>query len=116
MSTSLTMLSRKKLVKEGYDVVEKVEHFNSYTRRMNDLLGVGDLLALNGKELLLIQVTSRGHLSTRRKKALASDKLPLWLSAGGKFRLEGWQKYGYRWRVKIIDLDNNVIEDEKTKK
>ena len=103
MATSLTVLSKKYLEKQGY-TVERVEHFNFYTKHRVDLLGVADLLALNGKELLLIQVTSRGHLSTRRKKAAASDKLKLWLSAGGLIQFHGWDKEGYRWRVKIEEL------------
>jgi hypothetical protein len=95
------MLSRHYLEKQGY-VVERVEYFNFYTKHRVDLLGVADLLALNGKELLLVQVTSRDHLSTRRKKASVSDKLKLWLQAGGKFSLHGWDKPKYRWRIKII--------------
>lgn len=101
MNTSLTMLSRHYLEKQGY-VVERVEYFNFYTKHRVDLLGIADLLALNGKELLLVQVTSRDHLSTRRIKAETSDKLKLWLQAGGKFSLHGWDKPKYRWRIKII--------------
>lgn len=99
MATSLTVLSSNYLRKQGY-TVEKVEYFNYYAKVRIDLLGVGDLLALNGKDLLLVQVTSRSNLSARRKKSLKSDKLKLWLSAGGSFILHGWDKPEHRWRLK----------------
>jgi len=103
IKTNLTALSRKYLEKKGY-YVEKVEHFEFYTKRMHDMLDVGDLLALNGKELLLVQVTSRGHLASRRTKSTESEKLKLWLQAGGKFLLHGWDKPLYRWRLKEEEL------------
>lgn len=103
MATGLTALSKRYLEKLGY-TVERVEYFNSFTMRRIDLLGVADLLALNGKELLLVQVTSRDHLSSRRKKSAVSDKLKLWLSAGGKIIFHGWDKPDSRWRIKIQEL------------
>lgn len=99
MATSLTVLSKRELEKEGY-VVERVEHFNFFTKRRVDLLGVGDLLALKKGETLLVQVTSRANLSTRRKKCKESDKLVLWLSAKNGFILHGWDKYKNKWRLK----------------
>jgi hypothetical protein len=103
MSVSLTPLSKNILEKEGY-TVERVEHFNWFTKRRVDLLGVADLIALNGKEILLVQVTSRNHLSTRRKKAKESDKLKLWLKAGGKIIFHGWDKKDRKWRIKTENL------------
>lgn len=100
MPTSLTMLSKHYLEKQGY-VVERVEYFNFYTKHRVDLLGVADLLALNGKELLLVQVTSRHNLATREKKAAKSDKLKLWLQAGGKIAFHGWDKPEFRWRLEV---------------
>jgi hypothetical protein len=103
MTCSLTALSKRYLEKQGY-TVERVEYFNYFTKRRIDLLGVADLLALNGKELLLVQVTSRGHLSSRRRKSAMSDKLRLWIQAGGKIIFHGWDKEGSRWRIKIQEL------------
>jgi len=103
MSVSLTALSKRYLERAGY-TVERVEYFNYFTKRRIDLLGVADLLALNGKELLLVQVTSRGNLSSRRRKCLDSDKLKLWLQAGGSIIFHGWDKPASRWRIKIEEL------------
>ena len=50
----------------------------------------------------MVQVTSRGNLSTRIAKAKESDKLKLWLSAGGKMKFHGWDKYKGRWRLKEV--------------
>ena len=105
--TSLTVLSKRYLEKQGY-TVERVEHFNFYSKRRVDLLGVGDLLALNGSDLLLVQVTSRGNISHRRKKMRESRKLKLWLSAGGKMVIHGWDKPEHRWRLK-----EEFYEDKK---
>jgi len=103
MKTSLSTLSKKYLEEKGY-TVEKTEHFNFFAKKRFDLLGVGDLIALNGKEILLVQVTSRNNLSTRSVKASESEKLKLWLSAGGLFVLHGWDKYKNRWRIKEMTL------------
>ena len=103
MGTSLTVLSKRLLEKEGY-IVERVEYWNSYTMHRVDLLGVADLLALNGKELLLVQTTSRSNLSSHRKKCQASEKLKLWLSAGGRLIIHVWDKPTSRWRVKIEEI------------
>ena len=105
--TSLSVLSKKYLEGKGY-VVEKVEHFNFFAKIRMDLLGVGDLLALDGKELLLVQVTSRAHLAERAEKAKNCEKLKLWLSAGGKFILHGWDKVKNRWR-----LEERLLEGVK---
>jgi len=109
MTTSLSVLSKKYLEEKGY-VVEKTEHFNFYARKRFDLLGVGDLIALNGKEILLIQVTSKANLSARLEKAKKSQKLKLWMLAGGKFILMGWYKNANKWRVKTIDINKNIIK------
>jgi len=103
MSTSLTVLSKRYLEKQGY-TVELVEYYHYYKKRRIDLLGIADLLCLNGKELLLVQVTSRGHLSDRRKKAKESEKLKLWLAAGGKIIFHGWDMPKFRWRLKEQEL------------
>lgn len=95
---SLSVKSKDYLVKNGY-TVEKTEHYNYFTKRRTDLLGIADLIALNGKELLLVQVTSRGNLSARKRKAQREVKLKLWTEAGGKFILHGWDKHNGRWRL-----------------
>lgn len=101
---SLTVLSKKYLEDKGY-IVERVEYYNFFAKCKVDLLGIGDLLALNGKEILLVQVTSSDHLANRMKKAGESEKLKLWLKAGGKFVGYGWSKKGKRnerksWQVR----------------
>lgn len=101
---SLSVLSKEYLEKKGY-TVEKVEHYNTFSHRRIDLLGVGDLLALNGKEILLVQVTSRANLSARQKKGRESEKLALWVMAGAKFILHGWDKHEGRWRLEERSLE-----------
>lgn len=101
---SLDVRSKDHLVKQGY-TVEKTEHYNYFTKRRSDLLGVADLIALDGKDIILVQVTSRSNLSARRRKAERQPKLRLWLEAGGKFTLHGWDKPKHRWRLKEIKYE-----------
>ncbi len=96
--TALAPKSKKWLEGRGF-TVEKVEWWNSWAHKRQDLLGVGDFLALNGKELLLVQVTDHTHSDSHKKKALASVKLSLWISAGGHFVLHLWKKKNNRWHV-----------------
>lgn len=105
---SLSVKSKDYLVKNGY-TVEKTEHYNYFTKRRTDLLGIADLIALDGKDILLVQVTSRGNILARSKKAKNEVKLRLWMAAGGKFEIHGWDKYKSRWRLKRVNIDNKEI-------
>jgi hypothetical protein len=82
--------------------VAKTETFNMFSGTRKDLFSIGDLLAINGKEILLVQVTSRGNISARKKKAEGNILLQVWLLSGGVFEIHGWDKYNDRWRLKII--------------
>lgn len=109
MTASTTTLSKKYLEKKGY-TVERVEYWNSFTHHRVDFLGVADLIALDGTRLLLVQVTSRNSMSTRRNKSLKSEKLKLWLSAGGEILFHGWDKPAHRYRLKITDIYGKEIK------
>ena len=110
-AVQLNPRAKKQLEKLGY-TVEKVEYWNSFAFRRIDFLGVGDLIALKEGEALIVQVTSRANISSRRNKALASDKLKLWLTvAGCDFIIMGFdKKENGRWRSKTVDINNNLLE------
>jgi hypothetical protein len=99
--TALTPKSKKLLEERGY-IVERVEYWNHFVNRRIDFLGVADLVALNGQEILLVQVTSSANASSHRKKILQSEKLKLWLKAGGKMAMHLWKKKNNRWQVKEV--------------
>lgn len=85
----------------GYSIVERVEHWNSWAKCRQDLFGFADLLCvqpfanslgLRGGEFLLVQTTTAENVSSRRKKILASSKAKIWCRAGGRIVIHGWRK------------------------
>lgn len=75
-----------------------------------DAFGLGDLLACNGEEIALVQVTATGNLSARVHKVIYDtsregrerlNALLAWLSACGRFYLHGWAKRGSRKKRKL---------------
>ena len=92
------------LRERGYSAVQKVETFNSFTKRYKDLFGVWDYLAVGNGETIAVQVTSRAHISERAKKIAESEHLAACRDAGWQLEIHGWDKYKNRWRVKVIDI------------
>ncbi len=109
--TALYPKTKKDLESKGF-VVEKCEYWNPFAHRRIDFLGVADAIALNGESLVLIQLTDSTSASKHEKKILESDKLALWLRAGGKFQMYLWRKVKNRWQAKIreytLNNDNTV--------
>jgi hypothetical protein len=83
------------LRERGY-LVLRVEHWNAFTRRRQDLLSC-DLLALKaGEPPLLVQVTTRDHQAARRTKILSTPGVDTWLRTGGRICVHGWALVGPR--------------------
>lgn len=99
-----TARTLKALRDDGY-TAEVVEKWNPHTRTRHDLYGFGDVLAFRGKEVLIVQATSRGNMSSRVKKILAEPRAKSWLQDAGGVRfvsVVGWDKdkKTNRWRAK----------------
>jgi len=91
--TSPTQRSLKHLRDNGWHP-EKVEWWNSFTHRRNDLFGFADLLAIKeGETPLLIQITTGSNLAARRTKVYENPLSPLVLKSGFRILLHGWAKY-----------------------
>jgi hypothetical protein len=103
MPTNLNIPTRKRLTDQGY-LVENVEKFNFITKRKNDLWGFIDFLAIKRDEVLAVQVTSKGNMSSRRKKITEHPNLGIVREAGIRIELWGFYKEKNRWQVKIEDL------------
>ena len=89
----------------------KTEYWCSFSRRRKDLLGFIDALGVQeGKPIIGVQTTSRGCISARRAKILASPLALLWLRAGQRIEIHGWDKHTpkgtrlLRWRVKVVEI------------
>ena len=89
--SKLDQRARTELQCEGW-LVAKVEHYNSFTKRMNDLWGFGDLIALKDERTLLIQVTSVSNMSSRRKKINESEHKQQIMKCNWEILLIGYKK------------------------
>ena len=89
---SPTQRSKQELTDRGYHV-EKVEYYNSFSRRMKDLWGFIDLLAIKKGEVLAVQVTGgMQHKKPHLDKMTSNELFPLVKSAGIKIELHTWRK------------------------
>jgi hypothetical protein len=91
------------LREQGY-LCEVVEKWNSFTKTRKDLWGWCDILALRENEILAVQVTAAG-VSSRIKKIMESDTLPIVRKAGVRIEVHGWRKnVKGRYVMRIEDL------------
>ena len=111
---SFTTRTRDLLEKNGYRTA-RVEHYNTFSHRKNDLFGFADVLAFlpNTPGVILSQITSVGHVSDRRKKILSNPIAHQWLEAGNSIRLDLWEKKKNRWThtYQLVTID--MFEEEK---
>jgi hypothetical protein len=102
-----TARSLKVLRERGYTPA-KVEYFNPGTRRLHDLFGFIDLVALEPgcAGLLAIQSTSDngGNVSARVTKMAQEPRAALWLACGNRVMVHGWAKRGARGKRKVWTL------------
>lgn len=97
---SPTARSLKLLRDDGWHV-SVVEKWNPHSKTRNDLFGVGDLLAIRGDIVALVQVTSAANLGSRRIK-IGESLTPAWWKTGNRIiLLHGWAKKGPRGKRKL---------------
>jgi len=91
------------LREQGY-LCEVVEKWNSFTKTRKDLWGWCDILAIRENEILAVQVTAAG-VSSRIKKIMESETLPIVRKAGVRIEVHGWRKnVKGRYVMRIEDL------------
>lgn len=97
---SPTQRSLKKLRDEGWHVWI-VEHWNSFTRRREDLWGFGDILAIRDDDCLIVQTTSGTNVAARLEKIRSLAMASEWLrSRTRRIIVHGWAKRGPRGKRK----------------
>ena len=90
--TKLNQLTLGHYRSEGW-TLDSAERYILQARRMKDLFGFIDLMALQPKlPVLAIQVTDGVHHTARRKKILSEPNAKLWLQSGNIIHLVSWQK------------------------
>ena len=89
-----------RLLRARGGLVEKVEHWNSFARRRQDLFGFGDLLHVTGDVVTIVQTTSLSNISARLKKIRESQAAVLWLKSPHRcIEVHGWKKGGRDPRI-----------------
>ena len=91
-------------LREQGSLCEVVEKWNSFTKTRKDLWGWCDILAIREGEILAVQVTAAG-VSSRIKKIMESDTLPIVRKAGVRIEVHGWRKnVKGRYVMRIEDM------------
>ena len=107
---SPTTNTLKKLREEGFSPWV-TEHWNSFSRKREDLYGCIDVIAIKeGRSGVLgIQCTSKNNMSARLKKIRENPYMDLWIKTGNRLEVWGWFKNkSNRWEVK--EMEYNVGE------
>ena len=111
MAKSFTPNSVKYLKEGGWPIVDRVECVTG--RFSKDLLGFIDVWAFHPERgHLFVQVTSRGHISTRKKKIFEEHLEDAQLLMAVRYNclvIQGWDKHKNRWRVKEVDITNEIL-------
>ena len=92
----------------GYHVI-KVEAFiyipGAEQQHRRDFLGIYDYIAMNDREIIAIQTTTKPNALARRKKMLKAKAFSWWTQGGRRSILHGWYKNkSNRWVVQKEEL------------
>ena len=98
----------------GY-LCQVVEHWNPFARIRQDLFGFIDVLCIKDGEVVGVQTTSKGHISTRYNKIKDHENIWPVLDAGIRVLIHGWAKNkSNRWEFREVEVKiedpNNVSE------
>lgn len=111
--TSPTQRSLALLRRQGYRVAI-TEHWNSFVKRRQDLLGFIDLIAV-APSMLAIQTTSGTNVAARVAKILDSEPARDWIDAGHRIIVHGWAKRGPRgsvkkWECREVEITKEMFD------
>lgn len=72
--------------------VERVEQYNSFTRKRSDLFGIIDYLAISETDTIGVQSTGYNGKSTHLNTIMTAGITPIWLQAGRRLWLVCWKR------------------------
>lgn len=112
MKSSPTVLSLRKMRKEGYNcaIVEKKIPKVFITK---DLFGFIDILCVKGKEIIGIQTTTSDHVSHRKVKILEHENYPL-IKDAIRIVIHGWRIKANKYVCREIEL-GKILEENSNK-
>ncbi len=108
--TSLTLNLHRR---SGY-LADVCERWVPHAEIRRYLFHVGDVLGVHPvrREVLMVQATSIGNLSTRVKKVRGQAELPALLRAGISIQCWGWYRTpAGRWGVKVVAVRPGDFEE-----
>lgn len=92
-------------------MVEVTEHWNPHSFTRKDLFGFGDVMAVKGKETVLVQATSTPNVQSRIRKVRGLDSAGVWLAESSHRRIIviGWKKFakklnGRNWQPTLHEI------------
>jgi hypothetical protein len=86
-----------------------VERWNQWAKKRIDLFNFADLLAIVGRSIVALQVTTGANHSARKAKILAEPKALAWVKAGGLIELWSYSKMGARGKRKVWTVRKEEI-------
>lgn len=105
MAGSPTARTLEHLRKQGFPLVQVVEHWNPHSKTRRDLFTIIDVLAVSDTAIVAVQSTSAGNVASRVTKMAESEALPVLLKAGIKVFVHGWSKRANgRWTLREVEL------------
>ena len=97
----------------GYDLIRKVEVWNSFAHKRQDLWGY-DVLAAGHGHLLFVQVTDGAHKADHLKALRASEATAKLLKNGAKCVLHSWRCGGPQGKRKTWAVTETVVDHAVT--
>lgn len=101
--TSPTQRSLEYL-RDHYPLVQKVEVWNHYAKRRQDLFGIIDIVAVDDHNIIGVQATSASNVAHRVQKITDSLALPILRKADIRVLVHGWGKRKGKWTLREVDL------------
>ena len=116
MAASNTTRTLAYLRKQGCQLVAITEKWNSHAHIRQDLFGIIDVLAIHDEQVIAVQTTSWGDVSTRINKMVEAEfknpetketclVLPALFKAKISVYVHGWKKQtNGRWQLREVEL------------
>lgn len=94
-----------------------VERYLSFAKKRQDFLGIIDIIAINGENILGVQSCDGSTFAEHDEKILLSPATKLWLASGGLLWLMGWRKVklfrgskAMRWKERIKEYQLKEVK------
>jgi hypothetical protein len=81
-----------------------VEKWNPHPRIRQDLFGFVDVIAVGDHEVVAIQATGAGNVSSRIREIAEHENVGAVRRGGIRILVHGWSKRRGRWQLREVDV------------